>query len=337
MSLRFELKFGNSAVHAIKVAKGMASTSAVGGKMQDNIGKKETENSKTETSSDAIGATQTKAAMLKTIPPSQHNAQASPERVTNKCDDIDTSPSAVSVQGQIVDGWYQGARYCVSPHFNARPLGEVSLLVIHNISLPAGCFGLPFIDHLFQGCLDVNADTSFAPLAGLEVSAHFLVRRDGECVQYVSCDDRAWHAGVSRYVDNRIVDADAVLTSELSAVITAKAMTESPKQKTVVTTDFVSKSTGLQQLKHKSQEHDSQAYRIRENCNDFAIGIELEGTDTQAYTNAQYTKLAELTAALLAHYPLMNKSRIVGHCDIAPGRKTDPGASFDWQRYLASL
>ncbi|MGL5392150.1 MAG: 1,6-anhydro-N-acetylmuramyl-L-alanine amidase AmpD, partial [Shewanella sp.] len=130
----------------------------------------------------------------------------------------------------FTQGWYSGARCCPSPHVNPRPLGEVSLLVIHNISLPAGCFGLPYIDQLFQGCLEIRADASFAQLAGLEVSAHFLIRRDGECVQYVSCLERAWHAGVSRYGE-------------------------------------------------------------RENCNDFSIGIELEGTDTDPYTNHQYQQL----------------------------------------------
>ena len=173
-------------------------------------------------------------------------------------------------------GWFSSARRCESSHFNRRPFGEISLLVIHNISLPAGCFGLPYIDQLFQGCLDTEADDSFADLAGLQVSAHFLIRRDGECVQYVSCEDRAWHAGVSRYGE-------------------------------------------------------------RENCNDFSIGIELEGTDTEPYTAAQYQQLTELTLALLAQYPALTAQRIVGHCDIAPMRKTDPGPSFDWERYLTAL
>lgn len=173
-------------------------------------------------------------------------------------------------------GWIQECRQCVSPHFNARPDGEVSLLVIHNISLPAGRFGLPYIDQLFQGCLDVQADESFCELQGLEVSAHFLIRRDGELVQYVSCDDRAWHAGVSEFAG-------------------------------------------------------------RTGCNDFAIGIELEGTDSQAYTDAQYERLKQLTLVLFDAYPMLNRNLIVGHSDIAPGRKTDPGESFDWRRYRASL
>lgn len=177
---------------------------------------------------------------------------------------------------KIVNGWVDEARHCVSPHFNLRPNREVSLLVIHNISLPAGQFGLPYIDALFQGCLDCNVDPSFTELTGLEVSAHFLIRRDGELVQYVSCDDRAWHAGVSQFLG-------------------------------------------------------------RTNCNDFAVGIELEGTDDIAFTDEQYSQLTVLTEVLLAAYPLIDKHRIVGHSDIAPGRKTDPGACFDWPRYLDSI
>ncbi|MGL6124740.1 MAG: 1,6-anhydro-N-acetylmuramyl-L-alanine amidase AmpD [Shewanella sp.] len=173
-------------------------------------------------------------------------------------------------------GWYEAARRGDSPHFNQRPLNEVSLLVIHNISLPAGCFGLPYIDQLFKGCLDSSADESFAELASLQVSAHFLIHRNGEQVQYVSCNDRAWHAGVSRYGE-------------------------------------------------------------RENCNDFSIGIELEGTDTEPYTAAQYQSLVALTNALFVEYPSLCCERIVGHCDIAPIRKTDPGPSFDWERYLQAL
>ncbi|WP_425423629.1 1,6-anhydro-N-acetylmuramyl-L-alanine amidase AmpD [Shewanella waksmanii] len=182
----------------------------------------------------------------------------------------------MSAKMLINQGWMQSSRRCISPHFNHRPNKEVSLLVIHNISLPAGCFGLPHIDQLFQGCLDVEADTSFTDLAGLQVSAHFLIRRDGEIVQYVSCDDRAWHAGVSEY-------------------------------------------------------------KGRTGCNDFAIGIELEGTDTQAYEEVQYQQLAKLSFALFEYYPELDASKVVGHCDIAPGRKTDPGESFDWPRYLADI
>ncbi|MCL1050566.1 1,6-anhydro-N-acetylmuramyl-L-alanine amidase AmpD [Shewanella abyssi] len=176
----------------------------------------------------------------------------------------------------LIDGWFTQARFCLSPHFNSRPLNEVSLLVVHNISMPAGRFGLPYIDQLFQGCLDLSADSSFNDLQGLQVSAHFLIRRDGELVQYVSCDDRAWHAGVSQYDG-------------------------------------------------------------RSGCNDFAVGIELEGTDDIDYTDKQYVCLGQLAGKLMESYPNLTADRIVGHSDIAPGRKTDPGNSFDWQRFKGLL
>ncbi len=173
-------------------------------------------------------------------------------------------------------GWITDCEHVPSPHYNLRPDSEVSLLVIHNISLPAGCFGTPYIDQLFQGCLDIAADESFQGLKGLEVSSHFLIRRSGKLVQYVSCDDRAWHAGVS-------------------------------------------------------------SYQGRDGCNDFAVGVELEGTDNSGYTQAQYQTLIELTQTLFAQYPKLSKDTITGHSDIAPGRKTDPGPSFDWQGYLQAL
>ncbi|GAB1099993.1 MAG: 1,6-anhydro-N-acetylmuramyl-L-alanine amidase AmpD [Shewanella algae] len=175
-----------------------------------------------------------------------------------------------------VEGWYKEAVPSPSPHFNHRPNGEVSLLVIHNISLPAGRFGLPYIEQLFLGTLDTEADASFAELKGLEVSAHFLIRRDGELRQFVSVDQRAWHAGVSNFEG-------------------------------------------------------------RSGCNDFAVGIELEGTDDSGFTEEQYHKLITLTQSLQQAYPDITKERIVGHSDIAPGRKTDPGPGFDWQRYLQAL
>ncbi|WP_226685067.1 1,6-anhydro-N-acetylmuramyl-L-alanine amidase AmpD [Shewanella indica] len=179
-------------------------------------------------------------------------------------------------QNLWVEGWYKEAEPSPSPHFNHRPDGEVSLLVIHNISLPAGCFGLPYIEQLFLGTLDTEAEPSFAELKGLEVSAHFLIRRDGELRQYVSVDQRAWHAGVSNFAG-------------------------------------------------------------RSGCNDFAVGIELEGTDDSGFTEAQYHKLITLSQSLRLAYPDITKERIVGHSDIAPGRKTDPGPGFDWQRYLQAL
>ncbi|WP_377702004.1 1,6-anhydro-N-acetylmuramyl-L-alanine amidase AmpD [Pseudoduganella sp. UC29_71] len=158
------------------------------------------------------------------------------------------------------------ARYA-SPFFNARPDGmAVELLVVHNISLPAGRFGGPHVSDLFTGRVDYNADPSFADLRGLEVSAHFFVRRDGRVVQYVSCNDRAWHAGLS-------------------------------------------------------------SFQGRANCNDFSVGVELEGTDNVAFSPVQYEVLAALAAALQKRYPLRF---VTGHEHIAPGRKTDPGPCFDW-------
>lgn len=158
-----------------------------------------------------------------------------------------------------------------SPNFNERPASvDVSLLVIHNISLPPGQFGTPYVEDLFLNQLDLKADPWFEKnLQGLTVSAHFVIDRSGHITQFVSCDKRAWHAGISQYAG-------------------------------------------------------------REQCNDFSIGIELEGTDTTAYTDAQYDALAALTQCLRAHYPL---TAVRGHCDIAPGRKTDPGEAFDWTRY----
>ena len=145
----------------------------------------------------------------------------------------------------------------------------VELLVIHNISLPPGCFGGDHIEALFTNCLDPRADPYFETIHQLEVSAHFLIRRAGELVQFVSTAERAWHAGVSEWCG-------------------------------------------------------------RGNCNDFSIGIELEGADDAAYADAQYRTLAKLIALLRQTYPRIAGDAIVGHSDIAPGRKTDPGPAFDW-------
>ncbi len=174
-------------------------------------------------------------------------------------------------------GWVQQARQVPSPNFGPRPAGAVpELIVIHNISLPPDCFGGDEVERLFTNCLDWDAHPYFAQIRGLQVSAHFLVRRCGELVQFVAADERAWHAGLS-------------------------------------------------------------CWRGRDNCNDFSIGIELEGSDELPYTDAQYRTLAALTRSLFAHYPILNRERLVGHVDIAPGRKTDPGPAFDWPRYRASL
>lgn len=174
-------------------------------------------------------------------------------------------------------GLLGGVRQVLSPHFDARPGGCVpELLVVHGISLPPGQFGGPWIDRLFTGNLPADAHPYFRDLAGRCVSAHALIRRDGQIVQYVPFGERAWHAGTS-------------------------------------------------------------AYQGRAACNDFSIGIELEGEDQRPYENAQYAALAALIGALLATYPSLSRDRIVGHSDIAPGRKSDPGAAFDWPRLRASV
>jgi N-acetyl-anhydromuramoyl-L-alanine amidase len=162
------------------------------------------------------------------------------------------------------------ARQIRSPNCDERPEGTVvDLLVIHNISLPPGMFGGDAIIQLFTNRLDAAAHPYFATIAHLKVSSHFLIRRDGELLQFVPCMQRAWHAGMSRWQD-------------------------------------------------------------RDRCNDFSIGVELEGTDELPYTVAQYTVLARLTRAVGRRYPIAS---MVGHNDIAPGRKTDPGPAFDWTRF----
>ncbi|GHE95020.1 1,6-anhydro-N-acetylmuramyl-L-alanine amidase AmpD [Thalassotalea profundi] len=177
---------------------------------------------------------------------------------------------------KITNGWLDTADKIPSPHFNARPENtKVSLLVVHNISLPPGKFGGNYITDLFLGQLDEHAHPYFSSIYQLKVSAHCLIQRDGNIIQYVSFDDRAWHAGVSIY-------------------------------------------------KGKAQ------------CNDFSIGIELEGTDEIPYTDEQYQQLSRLTASIKQVYPDIDDD-IVGHCDIAPGRKTDPGKAFDWQYYQLLL
>lgn len=171
-------------------------------------------------------------------------------------------------------GWLEGARHLPSPNFDARPPGvRIELLVIHHISLPAGRFSGDSIERLFSNTLDPRAHASFAPLAGLRVSTHFLIRRRGELLQFVDCDERAWHAGES-------------------------------------------------------------SFRGRVRCNDFSIGVELEGTGEREYTHAQYRRLARLTGLLRERYPLRWTA---GHSDIAPGRKHDPGPSFDWARFAHSV
>jgi AmpD protein len=177
----------------------------------------------------------------------------------------------------ITQHWLSGATPLPSPNFDERPEpAELSLLVIHCISLPPGEFGHDYIDQLFCNRLNPNDHPYFKTIYQLKVSAHVLIKRDGSCVQYVPFDKRAWHAGQSNYEG-------------------------------------------------------------RGRCNDFSIGIELEGTETTAYADAQYQRLAAVIEVLLATYPTLSKQRIIGHCDIAPGRKTDPGASFDWDRLFGLL
>jgi len=174
-------------------------------------------------------------------------------------------------------GIIPGARQCPSPNQDQRPKGAlVDLLVIHAISLPPGSYGGPWIDAFFQNRLDPMAHPYFREITGLRVSAHLLIRRDGELVQYVPLHRRAWHAGVSRF-------------------------------------------------------------HGRESCNDFSIGIELEGTNDSRFTDAQYLTLAETTRHIMALYPAITAERIAGHGEIAPGRKTDPGPCFDWEGYRRTL
>ncbi len=170
-------------------------------------------------------------------------------------------------------GLLAGVEYIPSQNCDERPDGPIELLVIHNISLPPEEFGGEGILELFTNTLDATAHPYYETIAGLKVSAHFLVRRDGRIIQFVPCLKRAWHAGESHW-------------------------------------------------------------QGRSCCNDFSLGIELEGSDAIPYTEAQYAALDQLTRALRAAYPI---SGIAGHCDISPHRKTDPGSSFDWKRYLAGL
>ncbi|MHB9117410.1 MAG: 1,6-anhydro-N-acetylmuramyl-L-alanine amidase AmpD [Burkholderiales bacterium] len=171
-------------------------------------------------------------------------------------------------------GFLKGVRFIASPNFDERPPEmPVTLLVIHAISLPPQQYDGDAVIDFFTNKLDSQAHPFFASIRDLRVSAHFFIRRDGEVIQFVSCNLRAWHAGQSQW-------------------------------------------------------------QGRQRCNDFAIGIELEGSDYAPFENRQYDRLAELTRALQAAYPIAD---IVGHADIAPGRKTDPGPNFDWPRYRQML
>ncbi len=171
-------------------------------------------------------------------------------------------------------GWYRFARQLHSANYGQRPTGaEVDLIVVHSISLPPGQYGGDEVQRLFTNRLDWTAHPYFQALQGTTVSAHFYVRRNGELWQFVGCDDRAWHAGVSRY-------------------------------------------------------------RGRDNCNDDSIGVEFEGLEGGPFEAGQYETASVLCAAIAQRYPI---AHIAGHQHIAPGRKSDPGTGFDWERLQRSL
>jgi N-acetyl-anhydromuramoyl-L-alanine amidase len=180
----------------------------------------------------------------------------------------------VVVQESWQAGWYCLAKRLDSPNFGARPpLENVNLVVVHSISLPPGRYGGGQVQALFTNQLDWDAHPYFQTIRGLQVSAHFFVARDGAMWQFVSCDDRAWHAGISEFEG-------------------------------------------------------------RENCNDFSVGIELEGLEGDVFESNQYAALIQLCHALRQRYPI---AHIVGHEHIAPGRKQDPGSGFDWPRLTQSV
>ena len=176
---------------------------------------------------------------------------------------------------KIRSGFLEGALFLKSSHFNTRPKGEISLLVIHNISLPPKVFGGNFVEKFFLG-EKLTGHPFFKEINGVEVSSHLYIKRTGKIVQFVSFLDRAWHAGKS-------------------------------------------------------------SFKGRENCNDFSIGIELEGTDDLPFTKEQYDSLIRVTKSLMNTYPQITKERITGHSNIAPLRKTDPGECFDWAGFLSRL
>ena len=173
-----------------------------------------------------------------------------------------------------MNGWYQPAQVLVSPNFGPRPAGvAIDLALVHSISLPPGQFGTGCVQRLFTNQLDWDAHPYFQQIRGLEVSSHFFITREGVVWQFVSCDDRAWHAGAS-------------------------------------------------------------SWQGRDNCNDFSIGIELEGLEGETFEAPQYATLADLVRALAAQYPI---SSVCGHEHVAAGRKADPGAGFDWGMLRESI
>lgn len=185
--------------------------------------------------------------------------------------------TSFSFQVSTESGIVTPALQCPSPNQDERPQDSVpELIVIHGISLPPGQYGGPFIEALFTNSLDPAEHPYFREINSLRVSAHLLIRRDGELIQFVPLTRRAWHAGDS-------------------------------------------------------------TFRGRSCCNDYSIGIELEGTDEDPYTDAQYTRLSMLLAAIIVAYPTVSSRCIAGHCDIAPARKSDPGPVFDWLRLYDDL
>jgi len=177
----------------------------------------------------------------------------------------------------LQSGLITQAKQCPSPNCDARPdVGGITLLVIHNISLPPGDFGNGHIEAFFCNQLDHQHHPFFSEIAGVKVSAHLLIDRSGKLIQFVPLHQRAWHAGVS-------------------------------------------------------------CFENRGRCNDYSIGIELEGTDDTPYTSLQYDTLIDVTRLIMKRYPAITQERITGHQTIAPERKTDPGPAFDWQRYRDAL
>ncbi|HEY9030512.1 MAG TPA: 1,6-anhydro-N-acetylmuramyl-L-alanine amidase AmpD [Kangiella sp.] len=173
----------------------------------------------------------------------------------------------------LATGLIQPVRFVPTEHCDEREdSGDISLLVIHNISLPPNQFGGPYIDQLFTGTLNPSDHPYFEGIAALRVSSHLLIRRNGDVVQYVPLHKRAWHAGLS-------------------------------------------------------------SFEGRDKCNDYSIGIELEGADDIPYEEIQYQTLVKITQVILKAYPQISPERIMGHSDIAPGRKTDPGPAFDWDHF----
>ncbi len=169
-------------------------------------------------------------------------------------------------------GWLQSVEVIPSPNFDARPdHSNIKLIVVHGISLPPGEYGGGHIQTFFCNQLDIGVDDYFESICHLKVSAHCLLERDGNILQFVSFLDRAWHAGESQWQGETA-------------------------------------------------------------CNDYSVGIELEGCDDEAYTEAQYVSLARLIGSLCARYPQIGRDSITGHSDIAAARKTDPGPAFDWNK-----